>query len=160
MSIPIRLRIAVLARDGYRCVYCGRRPPDVQLEADHVVPRAQGGTGTDTNLVSACQDCNGGKSDLPLGLIRPEPVGLIRRLQGGAVQDRGIALGHFRWCSDRCPTCAVETLPAFLQDGDARAVELAYRCPTGHPWHAWFEPRMARIHCDTVRFWSRVPTPA
>jgi hypothetical protein len=56
-----RLRIAVLERDGYRCVYCGRSSDVVPLNADHVVPRARGGRDDPANLVTACFDCNNGK---------------------------------------------------------------------------------------------------
>ena len=45
------------------CVYCGRGPAQgMLLEADHVIPRAEGGPDTLANLVTACQDCNRGKS--------------------------------------------------------------------------------------------------
>jgi hypothetical protein len=56
-----RLRIGVLERDGYRCVYCGRTSATVALEVDHVVPRFLGGRDEATNLVTACFDCNSGK---------------------------------------------------------------------------------------------------
>lgn len=59
------LRFDVLTRDGFRCCYCGRTPQDhgVALHVDHVVPRAKGGGETLDNLVTACLDCNLGKSD-------------------------------------------------------------------------------------------------
>lgn len=58
-----RTRFRILKRDGFACVYCGRKAPDVELEVDHVVPTSKGGTSQDSNLVSACRECNGGKSD-------------------------------------------------------------------------------------------------
>lgn len=60
-TISKSLRFAVLDRDRFRCHYCGRRPPEVQLEIDHVLPISRGGATTMTNLVSACKDCNRGK---------------------------------------------------------------------------------------------------
>lgn len=72
-----RLRIGVLERDGYRCVYCGRTSADVRLEVDHVVPRAHGGADTATNLVTACFECNNGKraDAIPLpDWITPGPI--------------------------------------------------------------------------------------
>lgn len=54
-----RLRAAVLARDNYTCVYCGREATD----ADHILPKAKGGEDALYNLVAACSDCNGQKSD-------------------------------------------------------------------------------------------------
>jgi hypothetical protein len=57
-----RLRFEILRRDNHACRYCGRRAPDVQLTVDHVVPVALGGTDEPGNLVTACTECNGGKS--------------------------------------------------------------------------------------------------
>jgi 5-methylcytosine-specific restriction endonuclease McrA len=50
-----RLRPLILARDGYRCHWCGARAGEV----DHVVARALGGARYDpANLVASCQPCN------------------------------------------------------------------------------------------------------
>jgi 5-methylcytosine-specific restriction endonuclease McrA len=49
-----RLRAAVMARDGGRCVWCGAPAS----HADHVVPRSMGGPDTLANLVAACRACN------------------------------------------------------------------------------------------------------
>ncbi|MBN2024829.1 MAG: HNH endonuclease [Pirellulales bacterium] len=51
-------RHAILARDGNRCQYCGRRFPDAQLSLDHVIPRSLGGMSTWENMVCACLKCN------------------------------------------------------------------------------------------------------
>jgi hypothetical protein len=67
---PIRaqLRFRVLQRDGFRCRYCGRsgNAPGVVLHVDHVVPLAAGGTSTEDNLLTACEECNLGKSTMAL----------------------------------------------------------------------------------------------
>lgn len=61
--IPAGLRFAVLRRDGFRCAYCGRGEAEgVKLHIDHLVPVARGGPTSIDNLVTACQDCNLGKS--------------------------------------------------------------------------------------------------
>ncbi len=65
-GVSPRLRFRILKRDNFSCVYCGRRPPDVELEVDHVVASASGGGSEESNLVAACVDCNSGKSDAPL----------------------------------------------------------------------------------------------
>ena len=65
-STSTRTRFEVFKRDGFACRYCGRRAPDVELHVDHVVPVAAGGTNDSINLVTACADCNAGKSDIPL----------------------------------------------------------------------------------------------
>lgn len=70
MAISQRLRYEILRRDGHRCRYCGASAQDSQLTVDHVRPVALGGTDDPTNLVTACQPCNSGKSstepDAPL----------------------------------------------------------------------------------------------
>jgi 5-methylcytosine-specific restriction endonuclease McrA len=45
-----RLLAYVLRRDGYRCAWCG----GTATTADHVVPRALGGSDDPANLVAAC----------------------------------------------------------------------------------------------------------
>lgn len=65
-GIPLRLRYAVLERDGFRCVACGAAPDsrhNIKLEIDHKKPRADGGTTTLDNLQTMCTRCNRGKSD-------------------------------------------------------------------------------------------------
>lgn len=60
----LKLRFAVLKRDGYRCQICGRSAQDgIKLEVDHKVARAKGGTDVPANLWTLCFDCNRGKSD-------------------------------------------------------------------------------------------------
>lgn len=61
-----RVRFEVFKRDEFACQYCGRHPPDVVLECDHVTAIANGGTDVEENLITACLDCNRGKSDVPL----------------------------------------------------------------------------------------------
>lgn len=58
-------RTDVFARDGHRCVYCGRADPDVELSVDHVEPRMRGGDNSRGNLVTACVDCNRQKGGQP-----------------------------------------------------------------------------------------------
>ncbi|WP_037789033.1 HNH endonuclease [Streptomyces natalensis] len=62
MAVSKRLRYEILRRDQHTCRYCGATAPDVPLRIDHVTPVALGGTDTPDNLVTACQDCNSGKS--------------------------------------------------------------------------------------------------
>lgn len=66
-TVAVGLRFAVFTRDGFRCRYCGRSIDDgVILHADHVIPESKGGPTTLENLVTACIDCNLGKSDKDL----------------------------------------------------------------------------------------------
>lgn len=57
-----RLRFEILRRDNHTCRYCGAIAPDVKLTVDHVMPAALGGSNDPTNLVTACVDCNSGKT--------------------------------------------------------------------------------------------------
>lgn len=61
MSLSVRTRFEVLKRDKYTCSYCGKHPPEVLLEVDHIHPIAAGGTDDMANLTTACTDCNRGK---------------------------------------------------------------------------------------------------
>lgn len=65
-TIPLRLRLEVLKRDQFRCVFCGRSPAienGVVLHLDHKHPFAKGGQTTLENLQCLCADCNLGKGD-------------------------------------------------------------------------------------------------
>lgn len=65
MSISRRLRFEILRRDAHTCRYCGAQAPDVKLTVDHVIPTTLGGGDDPSNLVTACADCNAGKSSVP-----------------------------------------------------------------------------------------------
>ena len=53
--IPKAIREAVFKRDNYCCVKCGSTE---NLEVDHKVSLANGGTNHIDNLQTHCQDCN------------------------------------------------------------------------------------------------------
>lgn len=58
------LRFKVFLRDHFRCVACGRSPAthlNIELHADHILARANGGKTTLENLQTLCKDCNLGK---------------------------------------------------------------------------------------------------
>ena len=65
-GISKRVRFEVLKRDAFTCQYCGRMPPDTVLHIDHIKPVSKGGNNGMLNLVTSCQDCNLGKSDIEL----------------------------------------------------------------------------------------------
>lgn len=66
-EMSVGLRFDVLKRDGFRCRYCGVSVDDgAVLHVDHVMPRDKGGPTTLDNLVTACIDCNLGKSNKEL----------------------------------------------------------------------------------------------
>lgn len=61
-SISKKQRFEVFKRDSFSCQYCGRKPPDVLLECDHIQPICEGGSDSYENLITSCFDCNRGKS--------------------------------------------------------------------------------------------------
>lgn len=62
-------------RDGYKiyrkrlwnrnpcCHYCGKRTAWEKSTLDHIIPKAQGGLDTPSNLVLACEQCNQTKAN-------------------------------------------------------------------------------------------------
>lgn len=59
--IPASVRVSVLNRDKYKCVFCGKSAKQVELEVDHIIPFAKGGSNDLSNLQTLCFDCNRGK---------------------------------------------------------------------------------------------------
>ncbi len=60
-TIGYALRFQVLRRDGFTCQYCGRKPPEVKLHIDHLLPWSAGGLNVAENLRTSCEPCNLGK---------------------------------------------------------------------------------------------------
>ncbi len=76
VAISKRLRFEVFKRDRFECQYCGQTPPAVVLHCDHIVPVSEGGETSLDNLVTACQPCNLGKSNIRLDQV---PLSLAER---------------------------------------------------------------------------------
>jgi len=102
-AITKGVRFEIFKRDGFTCQYCGRRPPDVVLELDHIYPASKGGNNDAMNLATSCADCNRGKSDKVLGEYAPRPdadlawletqqeVAELRRYnEGKALRDKAV----------------------------------------------------------------------
>lgn len=60
-AIPSAVRREVWRRDEGKCVKCGSRK---NLEYDHIIPVAEGGSNTARNIELLCEACNRAKSDL------------------------------------------------------------------------------------------------
>jgi hypothetical protein len=65
-----KVRFEVFKRDKFQCQYCGRTPPGIVLELDHIMPRSKGGKDIVENYLTSCFQCNRGKgkkllTDLP-----------------------------------------------------------------------------------------------
>ncbi|HOV22010.1 MAG TPA: HNH endonuclease signature motif containing protein [bacterium] len=58
--IPEEVKIAVWRRDNGRCVKCGSQE---NLEYDHIIPFAKGGSNTARNIQLLCEKCNRQKRD-------------------------------------------------------------------------------------------------
>jgi len=63
ISLQLKERWHILVKYNFKCKYCGRSPPDVELELDHIIPKSKGGKNDFDNLVPACRECNLAKSD-------------------------------------------------------------------------------------------------
>jgi hypothetical protein len=83
MAVSRGKRFDLFKRDGFTCQYCGRRPPEVVLEIDHIEPVSKGGDDDPINLITSCYDCNRGKHAKRLGdkVIRPDADAEFYRVQ-------------------------------------------------------------------------------
>lgn len=75
-QISAGVRFAVLRRDNFTCQYCGAKAPDVELHVDHIHPLCHGGTNDMVNLITACKDCNLGKSGDKFDALCNSPLGI------------------------------------------------------------------------------------
>lgn len=80
-----KVRFEVFKRDSFTCQYCGKSAPGVILEVDHIKPVSRDGDNEITNLITACQDCNAGKSNRELS---DDTVVAKRKAQLDELQER------------------------------------------------------------------------
>ncbi|MEU2265017.1 HNH endonuclease [Streptomyces olindensis] len=120
MAVPKRLRFEILRRDNFACRYCGASAPNVELTVDHVTPVALGGTNDPTNLVTACEPCNNGKTSTTPGTELVEDV----------------AQDALRWAA------AVKEAAANLAERGKEAEE--YRAAFAKQWGHWTAPGKVR----------------
>lgn len=66
MAVSPKLRFEIFKKYHFTCQYCGKKSPDVILELDHVIPKAEGGKDHEENLTCSCWECNRGKGAHPL----------------------------------------------------------------------------------------------
>lgn len=65
-NVSLSLRLKVLSRDNFRCVYCGKSPAidiGTVLHIDHIKSFSRGGESVLENLQTLCEECNLGKSN-------------------------------------------------------------------------------------------------
>lgn len=58
-SAAVRMR--VMKRDRFICTYCGVPGAEAELEVDHIIAVANGGSHHISNLTTACRSCNQAK---------------------------------------------------------------------------------------------------
>lgn len=114
-------RVAVFARDGHACRYCGS--PE-HLVLDHVIPRCQKGTNDRENLVVACWGCNSkkrGRTPEQAGMVlRPT---MVREAAPPVVIDSATAPSVFR---------AIVSMPQALPRGSQERVSARLRGTKAH----------------------------
>lgn len=95
-SISTRRRFEIFKRDGFTCQYCGQRPPNTILHLDHIIPVSKGGTNQTENLITACIDCNLGKSNTLLNNSKESLQHITERKKEAAKQLRA----YIKSCKD------------------------------------------------------------
>lgn len=68
-TLSKKIRFEVFKRDNFTCQYCGKTPPSITLEIDHINPKSRKGNDDINNLVTSCFDCNRGKKNIPLKTV-------------------------------------------------------------------------------------------
>ena len=58
IKIPPSVRDYVYQRDNYQCHSCGQTKQETQLNIDHIIPLATGGSNDMSNLQTLCANCN------------------------------------------------------------------------------------------------------
>jgi hypothetical protein len=116
-QIGARLRFEILRRCNFACYYCGV-PASLGLKVlhiDHVIPVDLGGTNDPWNLVSACWDCNAGKTN---GV--PDDA-LIQRV-------RGDYCAYLDSTEGRVIACRYCSVPVQIDPEDEELADHCLRC--------------------------------
>ena len=56
-------RLAIYRRDAFLCAYCQHKVERGNWTLDHIIPRSQGGSNHETNLVTAHVKCNSARGN-------------------------------------------------------------------------------------------------
>lgn len=87
-TIPLSVRVKVLARDNFKCVFCGKSPAinaGTVLHIDHIVPFSKAGSNMADNLQTLCEECNLGKSDRLMNINTTQSIDLKKGGDGGQI---------------------------------------------------------------------------
>lgn len=129
MSIKPKKRFAILMRDGFKCGYCGRSSPEVELQVDHKIAKSIGGGDNDDNLLTSCRECNAGKRTV----IVDEDIVFILDADGSIDHEKSLkrnGLWNFIGPNARAIFSRPIEVPHSVQAYDFRARA-----------HAWFSRR-------------------
>lgn len=133
MTLSKRTRFEIFKRDNFTCQYCGSRPPDVVLEVDHIHPRSKGGDNDTINLITACADCNRGKSDRVLREMTVRPDADLKYLES----QQEIAEARRYIASRDEGRVLQERLIGLL--GDTWDEQIGYKQPDHGTWVRWLK---------------------
>lgn len=61
--IPPEVKKYVFERNQYQCQSCGKTNLQIELQIDHIIPLARGGSNDISNLQTLCSKCNLQKKD-------------------------------------------------------------------------------------------------
>lgn len=89
-------RFDVFQRDRFTCRYCGKTPGETELQIDHILPIASGGSNSVLNLITSCRLCNAGKGSKEAQHV-PIPLHVIEH-QNAVAEREGLcfkALNEF-----------------------------------------------------------------
>ncbi len=64
-DIPRATLLRVIRRDNQTCQVCGKNLMENEIEIDHIIPYALGGSTEESNLRVLCHDCNRKKGNAP-----------------------------------------------------------------------------------------------
>lgn len=92
MAVSRRLRFEIFRRDNHTCRYCGATGEGVKLVIDHVTPQALGGGDEPSNLATACDACNSGKTSIAPGSPLVDQVAEDAVRWSSAIQAAGAKL--------------------------------------------------------------------
>src|SRR5688572_7311622 len=91
------VRIRVYKRDRFMCTYCGTPGTDAELEVDHIIALANGGSNHMSNLTTCCRKCNQAKG---AGTLKPTTRATVKARETHPLE--GLFLhtlkdGKFNW---------------------------------------------------------------
>lgn len=89
-----QLREQVYRKYDGKCAYCGREIDYKDMQVDHFIPQAQGGTDDISNLMPACRMCNHYKRDNRLEYFRDCIANIPRKLRNDYIYKVGVVYGN------------------------------------------------------------------